>query len=394
MKGPVFIHMRKKLFGILILIVLTAAIPAAAVYATGTIFAAVIDVGPYTQQATDDGGARAPSLNPIAGFFRQPLTRAQSCEVSTHALRDISGGISVGDDGDGSQGTPGSASVRDISGGATAQGAPGGAAAFSVCPACGEEHAHIPGRLTTIEQSLRGVIDKFVSITAPEPRIAIDDPQVKGKNIPILMYHAVADVPWTSNNNLFVRPSELEAQIKYIADNGYQSITFEDLVNIGAFSKPIMLTFDDGYLDNYEILFPLLKKYNVKATVFMIGNAVWDHRYCSIENLQEMANSGFVSVQSHTMGHLNLTTLGKDTLDYELAASKEYLEEITGKPVIALCYPFGANNAAVRSATADYYRYAVTISSGKYICGNNAYSMPRVFVGRGLSTGSFSASIR
>ena len=119
----------------------------------------------------------------------------------------------------------------------------------------------------TVEQSVKIMMGvKHAVNKLRERKISVTDPAVKGKAIPILMYHAVADVPNTGNTNLFVRPSELEAQLKYIADNGYQTITFEDLENIGGFSKPVMLTFDDGYKCNYENLFPLLKKYGQRAT--------------------------------------------------------------------------------------------------------------------------------
>jgi hypothetical protein len=227
-----------------------------------------------------------------------------------------------------------------------------------------------------------------------EERLSVNDPEVAGRRIPILMYHAIADVPTTSLTSLFVRPAELEAQLKYIADNGYQTITFEDLDNIGIFSKPIMLTFDDGYKDNYTILFPLLEKYELKATIFVITNTVWSKGRLSIEDIVEMSDSGLVSIQSHTKNHRNLTTLGKETLAEELSSAKEYLEELTGKPVIALCYPEGHMNAAVRTEAAEYYRYAVLNGGGQFICGGNLMTMSRVRINRGVGMTGFAALIK
>jgi len=248
----------------------------------------------------------------------------------------------------------------------------------------------------TLGQALWAFQTAALRVIAPgqaEEQISVNDPRVKGKAIPIMTYHAVADVPWTSNDMLFVRPKNLEAQLKYLADNGYQTITFEDLDNIGAFSKPVMLTFDDGYKDNYTVLYPLLKEYNLKATIFIMGNAVWSKRYLSVAEIVEMADSGHVSIQSHTMNHLNLSSLGKTALDYELSESKAFIESITGKPVVALCYPYGSNNGTVRAAAAGYYRYAVNTVSGKFVCGTDLYSMKRIMVGRGMGISSFAASL-
>jgi peptidoglycan/xylan/chitin deacetylase (PgdA/CDA1 family) len=224
-------------------------------------------------------------------------------------------------------------------------------------------------------------------------RVSVSDPSVKGRKIPILMYHAIADVPTTSLTDLFVRPAELEAHLKYLADNGFQTITFEDLDNITSFEKPVMLTFDDGYKDNYDILFPLLKKYNQKATIFVITDTRWSANYISTEEIAEMSASGHVSIQSHTESHPDLTTLGKSALESEMSESKAIIEKITGKDVVAVSYPTGKQNAAVSAAAAEHYRYAVLASGGKFTCGDDTLLMKRIRIDRGLSVKSFAALI-
>jgi len=409
--------MSKKIFAIALLamavmMAIVAMAPAVA-HASGGAYKTEAVTGPYKYQAAAPAAARR-GFNPISGILRHPLTSAQSCSITAQALAGMEGSIpGYGGAGEGAGLAYGAGRLGHAAGGggqgiyygadgyyimgANGFGANMGAGEGSIiklCPECGQYHKGAQDGLVTIEQSISGIIARYLETITPEPRIAFNDPQSKGRKIPILMYHAIADVPWTNNDLLFVRPAELEAQIKYLCDNGYQTITFEDFDNIGGYDKPIMLTFDDGYRDNYDILFPLLQKYNAKATVFMITNAVWDKRYLSIENLQEMAGSGLVSVQSHSMSHAEMTKLGQDKLEYELAESKEYLEEITGKPVIALCYPIGANNAAVRAAATNHYQYAVTITYGKYICGNNAISMPRIMVKRGVGVNAFASLVR
>lgn len=230
-------------------------------------------------------------------------------------------------------------------------------------------------------------------VLVPQNFASVSDASMAGRKIPILMYHAIADVPTTSLTSLFVRPSELEAQLKYISDNGYQTITFEDLDNISAFSKPIMLTFDDGYRDNYDILFPLLKKYGLKATIFVITDSRWSKNYLSEANIVEMSRSGLVSIQSHTKSHPALTALGRDALATEMTASKAVITQLTGKAPVALCYPSGSVNSTVKAVTGEYYRYGVLNTGGKFTCGEDLLMMKRVRINRGVSIDRFALLI-
>ena len=223
--------------------------------------------------------------------------------------------------------------------------------------------------------------------------VPVTDISVAGRRIPILMYHAVDDVPRTSLVSLFVRPSELEAQFKYIVENGFQTITFDDLSNIGAFEKPIMLTFDDGYRDNYTSLFPLLRAYGLKATIFVITDSVWGNDFLTEPQILEMAASGLVSFQSHTMTHPPLTNLPPERLRAELLESKLYLENLTAQPVTALCYPAGIMNGNVAAAASEFYRYAVLNAGGQFTCGGDLFAMERVRINRGVSLDTFAALV-
>lgn len=98
-------------------------------------------------------------------------------------------------------------------------------------------------------------------------------PSRAGVRAPVLMYHAVGDDCW-GEESLFVKPEELEKQLQYLSENGYETIFFEDLSHIEQYEKPVLLTFDDGYDDNAETLLPLLQKYGMKATVFLIAGDV------------------------------------------------------------------------------------------------------------------------
>ena len=95
-------------------------------------------------------------------------------------------------------------------------------------------------------------------------------PSETGISVPIFMYHAVGNDCW-GEESLFVKPEELEKQLQYLSENGYETIFFEDLAHIEQYEKPVMLTFDDGYDDNNTNLLPLLQKYGMKATIFLIA---------------------------------------------------------------------------------------------------------------------------
>jgi len=249
----------------------------------------------------------------------------------------------------------------------------------------------------TIEQTIKTMLIVYDLATVPKAeKISVNDPAAAGRKIPILMYHAIAETPTTELTNLFVRPSDLEAQLKYIAENGFQCITFEDLDNIGAFPRPVMLTFDDGYEDNYTILFPLLKEYNLKATIFVVTGSLYSSNKLSAQEIAEMSASGLVSIQSHTKSHIAFTAQGltNEMLIDELTLSKEQIERITGKPVIALCYPEGAVNAASKEAAAQYYRYAVINIGGRFTCGGDTMAMSRIRVSRGMGMAGFAALIK
>ena len=139
-----------------------------------------------------------------------------------------------------------------------------------------------------------------------------------GVCVPTLMYHAVSDQVW-GDTELFVGPEAMEAQLKYLTENGYTTIFFEDLAYADRIEKPVLLTFDDGYADNYHELFPLLQKYNCKATIFVVTDLVdqAEHKMTS-EQIRELADSGLVSIQSHTASHPHLRRLSAEQQRQEM----------------------------------------------------------------------------
>ncbi len=171
----------------------------------------------------------------------------------------------------------------------------------------------------------------------------------KRKGFVALMYHhvGVLEDPQEEQYPFTVRPDMLERQILFLKAGGYTPVSLAELdaarkAGKSSVQKPVMLTFDDGYEDNYTNLFPLLKKYNVPAVIFLITDRVGTPGHMTWEQIKEMKDSGLAEFGSHTRSHRRLRSLSNEEIVKELRESKQILEEKLGSPVTALCYPFGA----------------------------------------------------
>jgi peptidoglycan/xylan/chitin deacetylase (PgdA/CDA1 family) len=210
-----------------------------------------------------------------------------------------------------------------------------------------------------------------------------DDAAPEAIPVPVLNYHSISDVP-IGISILSVTTGNFDKQMKYLLDNGYTPIHLNE--NPSHYSKPVVITFDDGYADNYFSAYPILKKYNIKATIFIITGTVDTPGYLTTEQIKSME---LISFQSHTVSHRLLTTLSEAQIISELWESQIFLTRLTGKHVFALCYPVGKYNDLVMTLTSRYYRCAVTIQSGigTELLGN--YHILRPFVSRNDSIEDF-----
>jgi len=166
-------------------------------------------------------------------------------------------------------------------------------------------------------------------------------------SIPILMYHHIDKAtPTTTLPGLFHGPDIFEAQLVTLRDNCYQSIFISEaakMISTGENipDKPLALTFDDGYDDIYANAFPLLKKYQMKGTLYIIVNALDTPGYLTKDQVREMANSGYIEIASHTLNHANLKQSSYAKAYFEIVESKKALEKIIGRSVEDFAYPYG-----------------------------------------------------
>lgn len=201
--------------------------------------------------------------------------------------------------------------------------------------------------------------------------------------IPVLNYHQIND---EAHNALTVSTPEFEAQMKYLAENGYHPITTDELADYletGAAlpEKPILITFDDGYIDNYRNAYPILKKYGLKGTIFIITDYLNVYpNYLTWEIAQEMQDSGTIDIQCHTMTHVELSKLGsEEELRHEALDSKKAIEAHLKKTVHSIAYPCGSYDDAVLDVIREGgYRTAFTVNYGLDNPGDNPYTLNRV----------------
>ena len=169
--------------------------------------------------------------------------------------------------------------------------------------------------------------------------------------IPVLAYHRVLRKLAFRNGELsspYVMPRlQFEQQMKYLAENGFQAVSLDEVfLNPNSTAKRIIISFDDGYKDNYTVAFPILKKFGLKATFFVIANRIGTGQFMSWDNLQMLLEAK-MEVQSHTLNHQPLSTLSELTLMDELVNSKILLEQRLDKQVHFVSFPHGMYNRAV-----------------------------------------------
>lgn len=219
--------------------------------------------------------------------------------------------------------------------------------------------------------------------------------------VPILMYHYIGNNPNskdTARNTLSVSPDKFEAQMSYLARNGYTPITLDTLYGIfnkqiQAPVKSVVLTFDDGYIDFYTTAFPILRKYNFHAVSFIPTGLMNQGYYMSWAQIKEIQGSGLVTFEAHSVIHSNLTRLSGNRLLKELQNSKNVLQEKTGYPVNFVAYPYGASNSLVQQ-TAQKIGYVGGVGTWYGKVSGPSMNMPRIRITGQMDLKTFASRLQ
>lgn len=221
--------------------------------------------------------------------------------------------------------------------------------------------------------------------------------ELKNNNIgvPVLMYHSI---PSKKGNDIQMSKDTFREQMKFLKDNGYITLTLDDIYNFLESNKEIpvksvAITFDDGYVDNYTNAFPILKEFGFKATIFYITSNTSNPACLSEAELKEMQGYG-IDIESHTVNHEHLSSLSYAKQLETLKGSKDYLEKLLDKKINFIAYPYGEYNKDTLKAVKEAgYTMALT-SAGRWSYKTDGiYTLERVYISASADLKTFNERI-
>lgn len=215
------------------------------------------------------------------------------------------------------------------------------------------------------------------------------------EGVSVLMYHMIGD---EQGNAAIMTEANLRIQMNYLRDHGYHPITMQELydyVTKGAPlpEKPVCITFDDGYLDSYTIVYPLMKEYGFPWTLFLITDDVGKpYNRMTWDQLKEMANSHAVTIASHTLSHPKLHNLAtRAEKEKEIVEANKALKYQLGIDNVWLAYPYGDyDDEVIDICKKAGIKMAVTTDAGRVHVGSFPYDLKRAYIGNDISIARFS----
>jgi peptidoglycan/xylan/chitin deacetylase (PgdA/CDA1 family) len=238
----------------------------------------------------------------------------------------------------------------------------------------------------------------FSTLAAPPDQVAPGPVSIR---VPILTYHYIRvnrDPRDKLGFALSVTPADFAAQMDWLALNGYHPIATEDLYaylnrSRGLPSKPVILTFDDGYADFYTTALPILRSHEFKATSYVVSGFVGLGGYMTADQIREADHSG-IEIGSHSVSHANLAGASAGNVRFQVSESKRHLEQLVGHPVTAFCYPSGKYSSSVANAVAAAgYHDSTTTAYGFWHSLSDRYLWTRLRVHGGQGLGDFAHEV-
>jgi len=209
------------------------------------------------------------------------------------------------------------------------------------------------------------------------------------KNIRILAYHKVND---SGTGALDVPVKNFEQQMEYLKIHRYNVISLDELVEKlrnkkMVKEKSVVLTFDDGHRDNYTFAYPVLKKYNFPATIFLTTSYIGSKDFLSWEQIGEMSGEKFpeknrISFGAHTATHPHLTRISLENARDEIKKSKEIIEDKTGILCSYFCYPYGDMNEEIKKIVQECGYIAAVVTPPRSGIKEDIFCLKRVGIYR------------
>jgi len=209
-------------------------------------------------------------------------------------------------------------------------------------------------------------------------------------NVPVLFYHHIeplATAQRLGHAQLTVDSDYFDKQMAYLSASGYRSLSVDELVDAlinhrELPAKSIVVTFDDGYDDNYAYAFQILKKYNISGNFMIPTGLVENKGYTTWSQLKEMAGNPLMHIYNHTWSHASLGGAGKDKIEYEIVTANKQLEDNLGKRVSIFTYPYGSYNQLVIDVLREHgFTAAFSTINGTMQCQSYIFALRRTNIG-------------
>jgi peptidoglycan/xylan/chitin deacetylase (PgdA/CDA1 family) len=220
--------------------------------------------------------------------------------------------------------------------------------------------------------------------------------------LPILMYHYIRTPPSMRGDmlgyRLSVSPEDFETQMDWLYTNHFHPVTFDQVRayfagRVPLPSKPVVLTFDDGYADLYTAAYPILRAHGFTAVAYIVSGFVDRGRYVTHDQVLQMDRAG-VEIASHTVDHADLARANSGVATYQLVQSKRWLEGLLGHPVVDFAYPSGKYNLqTIQLLSQSGYDTAVVEDGSSLHSLADRYTWGRVRVGGGESLHDYIANL-
>lgn len=261
-------------------------------------------------------------------------------------------------------------------------------------PAASTDSAAQPDPAQDVQKTAH---DAPAATVTPPPATATPAPTPKPGTVtvvPILMYHYIRELPPNTPDQLgyglSIPPKLFEQQLQYLAGAGYTSVSMDNVAahitkGTALPAKPVVLSFDDGYADFYTAAWPLLKKYKLSATVYLVVDFLDKPGYMSWPQAQELRDAG-VEIGAHTLDHIDLAIQPLPSAKHQITDSGTILRQRLNAPVTTFAYPSGQYNAnTVKIVGESGFSSAVTTAFGSRHTAKNLLTLARVRVQGGVS---------
>ncbi len=216
--------------------------------------------------------------------------------------------------------------------------------------------------------------------------------------MPVLTYHRVAPLSAVGQLDLKVDPQNFVAELGALSSGGYHAISqaqlFDALYHHATLPpRPVLISVDDGYVDDVRQILPALQRFHMVATFFVITGRMSEPGFLTAEQIRQLEDAG-MDIGDHTAHHVDLRLLTATQLQAETAGSRRVLEGVLGHPVYFFAYPFGAyDDRVVAALRAAGFTLAYTTASGITESSSAPLTMPRVHVGRALTPAGLLAEL-